>query len=243
MLGPLCGFGSGKPKWRQIAASTVSSSTSSPSVMISSPTMTAGATGRSRAKYSSVRYSALGREFTSISISYLVPNLGIIFLKCFHGPPLGSFKKNRTFNMIGLLAGLNGSTRESADPRIHLRYDRFQSALCRMAAYHLFEFLFIDIAPLHKNIAIKHDCRRLRFPGFRTDRRVVFVAWLGDDLYLQFQLLPSLGVISVKWLQVLPLGSFRKIRSVDMIYLFSSFIAYYSFPSRRIFASRKSAPF
>jgi hypothetical protein len=46
-------------------------------VTISSPTIIAGATGRSRAQYSSVRYSAFVFAVILTSISYLLPNLGI----------------------------------------------------------------------------------------------------------------------------------------------------------------------
>lgn len=75
---------------------------------ISSPTMMAGATGRSRAKYSSVRYSPLGLDMISIVILFphVAPNLGSIVLKCLHGPPLGSFRKNRTFSIAPPLAHL-----------------------------------------------------------------------------------------------------------------------------------------
>jgi hypothetical protein len=62
--------------------------------------MTAGATGRSSSKYSSVWYSAIGFDVTSISIWYFEPNLGIIALKFFQGLPLGSFKKNLTFSIV-----------------------------------------------------------------------------------------------------------------------------------------------
>jgi hypothetical protein len=96
----LVGPGSGRPNWRQITTSILSCETSAPSTMISSPTMTAGATGRSSSKYSSVRYSSLGLDMVSILISYFSPSPGIIFLKCFHGLPLGSLKKNRNVSMF-----------------------------------------------------------------------------------------------------------------------------------------------
>ena len=92
--------GSGSPKFLQIADSNFSWETSEPSITISSPTMTAGATGRSSSKYSSVLYSAIGLDMVSISMSYFSPSLGIISLKCFHGLPLGSFIKNIIFSMI-----------------------------------------------------------------------------------------------------------------------------------------------
>jgi hypothetical protein len=95
-----CGSGGGSPRCRQITASSSSSGMSLPSTTISSPTITAGATGRSSSKYSSVTYSALGLDMVSISTWYLWPSLGIISLKCFHGLPLGSFIKNLTFNMF-----------------------------------------------------------------------------------------------------------------------------------------------
>jgi glutamate/tyrosine decarboxylase-like PLP-dependent enzyme len=58
--------GSGRPKCLQIACSSFFSETSEPSTMISSPTITAGAMGRSNSKYSSVIYSAFGLEMVSI---------------------------------------------------------------------------------------------------------------------------------------------------------------------------------
>jgi hypothetical protein len=63
-------------------ASTLSAETFSPSTTISSPTMTAGARGRSSSKYSSALYSALGLEVTSIQ-----------------GFPLGSLRKNLTLSI------------------------------------------------------------------------------------------------------------------------------------------------
>ena len=77
--------------------------------MISSPTITAGAAGNSNSKYSSVIYSALGLEIISILISYFSPRPGIIGKKCFQGLPLGSFKKNLTFNIYFLFIGVSRS--------------------------------------------------------------------------------------------------------------------------------------
>ena len=94
------GSGGGRPRLLQMAASIFSSEISEPSDRISSPIIIAGATGKSSSKYSSVLYSAGGFEVVSISISYFSPNLGIMALKCFHGLPLGSFRKNLTFNMV-----------------------------------------------------------------------------------------------------------------------------------------------
>jgi hypothetical protein len=95
-----CGSGGGSPRCRQITASSLSSGMSLPSTTISSATITAGATGRSSSKYSSVEYSALGLDMVSISNSYFWPSLGIISWKCFHGLPLGSFMKNLTFSIF-----------------------------------------------------------------------------------------------------------------------------------------------
>jgi hypothetical protein len=39
-------------------------------------------------------------DMVSISTLYFSPNLGIISLKCFHTFPLGSLRKNLTFNML-----------------------------------------------------------------------------------------------------------------------------------------------
>ena len=93
------GSGGGRSRCLQITFSSFSSEISEPSTTISSSTITAGATGRSSSKYSSVLYSALGLDMVSISTSYFSPSLGIIFLKCFHGLPLGSLRKNLTFSM------------------------------------------------------------------------------------------------------------------------------------------------
>jgi hypothetical protein len=99
--------GSGRPSCLQISFSIFSSDTSSPSVTIFSPTITAGATGRSRSKYSSVLYSALGLDMISISMLYFSPSLGMIFLKCFHGFPLGSFKKKLILSIFASLKNIH----------------------------------------------------------------------------------------------------------------------------------------
>jgi len=65
--------------------------------------MTAGATGKSSSNYSSVMYSDFSFEMVSIWILYFLPRPGIIFLKCFHGLPFGSFMKKQTFNIPYLL--------------------------------------------------------------------------------------------------------------------------------------------
>jgi hypothetical protein len=92
--------GSGKFNCLQMAASTSYCATSEPSTTISSPTMTAGAAGRSKSKYSSVMYSALVLDRVSISTSYFSSSTGMICLKCFHGLPLGSLKKNLMVSMF-----------------------------------------------------------------------------------------------------------------------------------------------
>jgi hypothetical protein len=79
--------------------SSLSSETSDPSTTISSPTITAGAASKSSSKYSSVLYSAIGFDMVSNSTSYFAPSPGIISLKCFHGLPLGSLRKNLIFSM------------------------------------------------------------------------------------------------------------------------------------------------
>jgi len=56
--------------------SSFSSETSDPSITISSPTETAGATGKSSSKYSSVLYSAIGFDMVSISMSLLFAQPG-----------------------------------------------------------------------------------------------------------------------------------------------------------------------
>jgi hypothetical protein len=47
-----------------------------------------------------VLYSSRGLDMVSISMSCFSPSLGIILLKCFHGFPFGSLRKNLASNIF-----------------------------------------------------------------------------------------------------------------------------------------------
>lgn len=104
------------------------------------------------------------------------------------------------FNKIIVLDG------QAGEQRFNPPDDPNESAPRQMQVDELFELLFLKVASFHQDLAAEHDGRGLGHAEFGVGHRLIFVARLGNKLYLQLQFFAQPGRHLLEMVSGLTLG-------------------------------------